>query len=57
LKIICGDGKEFNVHKAIVCPQSTYFRAACTLPMKVSYIATIVLRHKSEQNHYGTLPK
>jgi len=36
LKIVSGDGKEFNVHKVVMCTQSQFFRAACTVDMKVS---------------------
>ena len=32
--IIC-QGVEFKVHKAIICPESSFFRAACTGPFKV----------------------
>ncbi|CAD0030366.1 unnamed protein product [Aureobasidium pullulans] len=28
LKIVCGQDT-YNVHKAIICPQSTFFKAAC----------------------------
>ncbi|CAD0040833.1 unnamed protein product [Aureobasidium pullulans] len=28
LKIVCGS-ETYNVHKAIICPQSTFFKAAC----------------------------
>src|SRR5580700_10812703 len=32
--IIC-QGVEFKVHKAIICPESSFFRAACTNDFKV----------------------
>lgn len=35
LKIICGT-KSFAVHKVIICPQSKYFRAACSKSFMVS---------------------
>lgn len=34
LKITCGD-KTFFAHKVIVCPQSAYFRKACSGSFKV----------------------
>ena len=36
LKIVSNDGKEFNVHKLVLCSMSKFFRAACTVEMKVS---------------------
>ena len=36
LKIVSGDGQEFAVHKAVLCPQSSFFNSACTVDMKVS---------------------
>lgn len=29
LVLRCNDGKEFKVHKAVVCAQSDFFRKAC----------------------------
>ena len=33
---MCGDGKEFNVHKVVLCGHSSFFYSACTVDMKVS---------------------
>ena len=37
LKVVSSDGKVFNVHKVVLCTQSPYFRAACTIDMKVGH--------------------
>jgi len=37
LKLVCGDGKEFNVHKVVLCGHSSFFHSACTIDMKVSH--------------------
>ena len=43
LTIVCGKS-EFKVHRAIVCPQSGFFRAACNEGFKVG--AHILFRWK-----------
>ncbi|KAK5996373.1 hypothetical protein PT974_01707 [Cladobotryum mycophilum] len=42
LKIVC-DGKEYLVHKAILCPRSSFFAAACDGPFKESKTGIVEL--------------
>lgn len=43
LKLISGDGKLFDVHKLVLCTQSDFFMAACTVDMKVGLTLSVVV--------------
>lgn len=41
LKLICGDGVEFDVHKVVICSQSDFFDKACTVDMKARQLILV----------------